>query len=488
MIQFGEILAEDGIVVVVQDVRGRYDSEGRDSGFFADGEDGRATLEWILAQSWSNGRAATLGGSALGITQYLLAPGAPGGLTCQWIEVATPDLYADGIYEGGVYREEMIDGWLEDIGSLHLRAAWREHAQNSEYWDPVRIGADFGDVHVPAFHIGGYFDVFARGIVDGFLGYQIRGGEGAAGHQHLVLGPWVHAINNPEVGEAVYPEAVLPELYDEWQELWLDACVRDRAGLSELDSLPAVTYFTMGAQGEEKAPGNEWRVADSWPPNVFEPQALFLTAGGGLDDVPPDDQTGGDGFQFDPAHPSPTVCGRTLVLGPGSCDQSEIEARSDILVYTSPVLTSPLEVTGDLRAEIWFTTDVPDTDIVVRLTDVYPDGRSMLVADGVMRARYRNHPDFLALEWMESDTPYFLQIDLGPTSTVFNSGHRIRLGVTSSNAPRLSVNPNTGADFLPNGGPSRVAKTTILRNAEHPSAIFLPVPKKVGNGARNPDL
>jgi putative CocE/NonD family hydrolase len=185
--------------------------------------------------------------------------------------------------------------------------------------------------------------------------------------------------------------------------------------------------------------------------------------------------SGGDTFTYDPTNPAPTLGGTSVVLPAGSFDQRPVDAREDVVVYTTAVLDEPIQVTGNLYAHIWISTDVPDTDIVVRLTDVYPDGRSMLVADGLLRARYHNSPDFTSFEFLEPGAPYLLTIDLGPTSIIFNAGHRIRVSVTSSNWPRYSVNPNTGEDFLLEGESGQIAHTTILHDTEHPSAIVLPI-------------
>jgi hypothetical protein len=369
----------------------------------------------------------------------------------------------------------MVNGWLDEINSLHLVEPWQTNTLNSSYWDAVQIVDDYAKVHTPAFHIGGYYDVFARGIIDGFLGYQNQGGEGAAGHQHLVLGPWVHAINDPRAGELTFGQAVLGELYDEWQPMWFEACLGRSADIGRLDALATVTYFVMGAVGENDAPGNEWRTASTWPPEGYEETRVYLYSGNTLTTELPGEDSGGDTFAYDPIDPAPTICGRTMQIEAGSCDQRPVEGRDDVLVYTSTALEEPLEVTGDVRAEIWFTTDVLDTDIVVRLTDVYPDGRSMLIVDGIVRARYHNSPDFAAFELLETDRPYPVTLDLGPTSIILNKGHRLRVSVTSSNWPCFSVNPNTGESFLLEGEQGRIAHTTILHDAAHPSAIVLPV-------------
>jgi len=471
---WGRSLPKYGIVLVVQDARGRFDSEGEDMSFFADREDGQATLMWIASQPWSNGRVMTLGASALGITQYALAPGAPEVLRCQWIEVATPDLYDGAIYQGGVYREALATGWLEANQSAHRIAPFKAHYQNTEYWDVVQID-DYSQVHVPAFHIAGWYDIFARNAVEGFLGYQHAGGEGARGAQHLIMGPWTHSINEADVGELTVPNATL-DTFDQQLETLARACLfEDPEARAELAALPPVQYFTMGAVGEADAPGNAWRSAETWPPPGGSETSLYLTPGNALSLDPPSAEGGGDAFTYDPEGPSPTVGGANLGLPAGSFDQREVETRDDVVVYTTPPLPSPVEATGDLRAEIWIMTDVPDTDVAVRLTDVYPDGRSMLITDSIFRARYSTCPDFTCEDVLSPDEPVRLTVDLGPHSYIFNAGHRIRISVTSSNAPRFAPNPNNGDMYLEEGTPARVAHTTILHDAAHPSALILPV-------------
>ncbi len=473
-----EGLTQNGIVAIGQDVRGRGDSGGTFVPFFNDGTDGRATLDWILAQDWHNGVIATFGGSALGITQYMLAPGAPDALRCQWIEVATPDLYRDTVYQGGAFREELVALWLEALEELDALPALRDHPLNDDYWDAAQIVDDFDRVNVAAFHIGGWHDIFARGTVAGFRGYQEQGGPRAAGRQHLIMGPWTHGTNNPQVGELLFPNGTL-DTYEPVLFQWLDACLLDGAlglaTLDDLDALPAVTYFTMGAVGEPDAPGNVWQTAEKWPPPHIE-IPLYLYRNNYMSVDPPPENGGADTFTYDPADPTPTICGANLNIPAGSCDQRPVERRADVVVYSTMPLPEAVEVTGDLRADIWITTDVPDTDIVVRLTDVYPDGRSMLVADSIVRARYADSPDFSAEKMLTPGEPVKLMVDFGPTSIVFNAGHRIRISITSSNAPRFAPNPNTGTDaVLGEGVTPQIAHTSILHDAEYPSALVLPV-------------
>lgn len=479
--EMGRNLVAAGIALISQDVRGRGDSEGTYGGFFDDKADGQAMSTWILAQPWSDGRIATFGGSALGIAQYMLAPGAPDGVICQWIEVGTPDVY-QAVYQHGAYRSELVDGWLNGIEEMHLQTLWRAHPLNSAYWDAARI-TDFSQVNARAVHIGGWYDIFARSTVNGFLGYQNQGGAGAAGRQHLIMGPWTHAVNIPQIGQVNIPAAVMAD-YDDWFIQWIDACLLDGAfastTLDDLDALPAVTYFTLGAVDEPGAPGNTWHTADTWPPAGGVDLPVYLHPNNYLDVEPPAANGGSDTYAYDPADPTPTIGGANLTIEAGMFDQREIERRTDVVIFSSGPLSDPVEVTGDLRAELWISANVPDTDIVVRLTDVYPDGRSMLVLDSVMRAKYNASPDFSSEKLLEPGVPVLLSFDLGPTSIIFNAGHRIRITISSANAPRFLPNPNTGAAFLADGDTGQVAQITILHDTAHPSAIILPV--RVGEG------
>ena len=189
-------------------------------------------------------------------------------------------------------------------------------------------------------------------------------------------------------------------------------------------------------------------------------------------------------FTYDPINPSPTICGANLltdarggdaISSSGMCDQRPIERRPDGLIFTTPSLSTPVEVTGDVRAELWITTDVPDTDLSVRITDVYPDGRSMLILDNTMRARYHASRDFSTFQLLQPGVPVKLTFDIGPTSLVLNTRHRLRAIVTGSNAPRFLPNPNTGAMFLKAGATTRVAHTQLLLDAPHPSRIIVPL-------------
>jgi putative CocE/NonD family hydrolase len=242
---------------------------------------------------------------------------------------------------------------------------------------------------------------------------------------------------------------------------------------NDVTDWPAVRYFVMGDVDSDGAPGNEWRTATTWPPFTATDQTLYLRAGRTLNETQPGTDEGADTYTYDPANPVPTNGGNNMLLEDGPYDQSTVEARSDVLTYTTPTLTSAIEVTGTIRATIWIQTDVVDTDVSVRVSDVYPDGRSMLITEGILRTRFRNG-SFASETLMVPNTPTQIEIDLWPTSIVFDVGHHIGVAVTSSNSPRFEPNPNTGAAFQLDDTMTQIANIEILHNAQYPSAIVLP--------------
>ncbi len=476
MAKVARLFNGSGYGVVVQDTRGRFGSEGTDDPFFSAAQDGQASLAWIATQTWNDGRIGTWGPSALGINQYLMAPDAPEALRCQFVMVAAPDLYRHAAFQGGAWRQSLVEGWLRSQGSQSLIDKWTDHRLEDSFWDPTDISGRYGEIRVPTLHLGGWYDIFTQGTLDAFVGYQEGGGPGAAGNQHLLLGPWTHTgMSQQRQGELTYPENGVWGWTEQLQLAvdWFDWCLAGEQ--NEVTSWPTVRYYVMGDVDDPEAPGNVWRDAETWPPPAVE-QPLYLRSDARLSQPPPEADEPGDSFVYDPNDPSPTVCGANLLIKAGPCDQRPVEARDDALVYSTPPLEEPLEVTGRVRARIWLVSDAPDTDVTARLTDVYPDGRSMLVTDGVLRARFRGQ-DLTREELMTPGTPYELEIDLGSTSIVFNAGHRIRLIVSSSNAPRFAPNPNTGAPLRADDG-TRIATNTILHDAAHPSALLLPVPQE----------
>ncbi|MCK4348378.1 MAG: CocE/NonD family hydrolase, partial [Thermoplasmatales archaeon] len=240
----GMNLANAGWPTVIQDMRGRFASEGIDTVFKNAHTDGPDTLAWIADQSWSNGKIATYGASALGINQYYMAGANPPNLACQYIQVATPNLYEHAVVQGGQFRKSLVEMWLEGQGSLFVLPEYFEHENYTlDYWTNVSLEDNWQDVNVPAIHIGGWYDCFAQGTVAGFMGYQHLGGTGANGKSKLIMGPWTHGGGRNQ-GELVYPENAVDNFsFDMFVDM-INQYTMD--GPDDFDQWPAVSYYVMG--------------------------------------------------------------------------------------------------------------------------------------------------------------------------------------------------------------------------------------------------
>ena len=457
-----------GYALVVQDCRGRFKSEGRYSPFADDGVDGYDTVEWVAKQPWCNGKVGMFGASAMGITANLAAMADPPHLVANFVMVARSSIYSQSAFMGGVYRKELNDRWLKSQNAEWVITESLKHAVYDGYYDSNEMSKHWREIRIPVLNWGGWYDIFNQGNIDNFVGLQETGGGLAAGNQKLVMGPWGHGgideVKYPENSGGVFGKTAL-ETALRWFDYWLQG--KDNGTMQE----PPVRYYTMGDATDPKAPGNEWRTAWSWPAPA-KITSYFLTAGGALGEKVLADQESADSYNYDPKNPVPTVGGGNLYLKKGPMDQRAIGDRKDILKFATPVLTSPIEVTGRIKVELWAESDAPDTDFMAKLVDVYPDGAERLVLDSAVRARFRlgfDHEVF-----MKKGDVYRFTIDLWSTSIIFNRGHRIAVHVTSSNDPRFDPNPNTGKPLRADSE-TRIAKNTIHHDRAHPSRILLPI-------------
>ena len=459
--------ADAGWPSIVQDMRGRYASEGIDTVFRNAHTDGPDTLQWIAEQEWCNGKIATYGGSALGINQYYMAGANPAFLACQYIQVATPNLYTHAMFQGGQFRKYLVEEWLRGQQSLFVLPDLLAHENYSlDYWTNTSLEDNWQEVNVPAMHVGGWYDCFAQGTVDGFMGYQYLGGRGARGQSKLIMGPWTHGGGTHQ-GELVYPSNAEPSFL--WQ-MFVDMISRYTMDeMNGFEDYPAVSYYVMSDVDTMDAPGNEWRFADAWPLPYTE-VAWYLHEQGDLTQTSP---LAGDSltYIYDPSNPVPTLGGQNLGLKRGPYDQRPVEQRDDVFLFTSPVLEEPYEATGPIKARLYVSSDCPDTDFTVKLTDVYPDGRSMLITDGILRMRNRNGQDHW--EFMTPGEIYEIEVDLWSSSYVWNTGHQLRVAISSSNYPRFLNNPNT-ADAIYQNTTFTIAHNTLHFDPEHPSCLLLP--------------
>lgn len=459
---------ENGFVFVAQDCRGRFGSEGDYVPFRTDREDGYDTVEWIAAQPWCDGNVGVAGGSAGGITALQCAMSAPPHLKAAYVIVAPTSWRREALWMGGIYRKRMIDGWMSMQGATESRKDWTRRAIYDPYFDYMEVDLAFDRIEVPVWHLGGWFDIFQQGTLDAFTGMESGGGEGARGRQKLTMAALAHGPlgsrwkDYPDGGGSLGAGEV------RWFERWLKGIENG------VDTEPPVRWFLMGDPEAGDAPGNFWVASDSWPPPAEE-TAWYLHPGGGLSPVPPaagEAEEPASEYLYDPENPAPTVGGANLILDRGPMDQREIGERPDYLRFAGEPLDAPVTVAGRVRASLFVRTDAPDTDFIVKLIDVFPDGYEAVLLDAGLRLRYREGLDQVLTA--RPDEVYEIGIDLWSTAYVFAAGHRIGVHVTSSSDPRFDPNPNTGKPLRADDE-TRPARNAILHDAERPSRLLLPV-------------
>ncbi len=511
----GVYLARRGYVYVYPDCRGRHESEGVWEPFTYDGQDAYDTVEWAAKQPWSNGKVAMQGGSYLGQNQWRAAEAAPPGLVTIFPSVASTSLYHDWITLNGGWRLSFNFGWgpvrqesrimqntgphlVDGLRAIHFddlqrhlplntmqqlagRNArfyddWLAHPSYDDYWKRFNVEDSFEQVKIPAHTFGGWFDIFLQGTLRGYVGMSQKGGsETARKLSHMVVGPWGHG-STQKFGDIDFGPTAHVEIND-LEVRWYDYFLK---GIQNgLDKEPPVKIFVMGR--------NEWVYEQEYPLARTDYRPMYFTSGGSANGDRGDGRltwekpaaSATDTYKYDPANPVPSLggnncCGTPTPAGPK--DQRPIEGRQDVLVYTSEPLAEPLEVTGPVKVVLYASSDAPDTDFVAKLVDVYPDGTTYNMAEGIVRARYRESLSTPTL--LKPGEVYRFEIDLVGTSVEFQKGHRIRVHVTSSHFPQFDRNPNTGAPFGTTAE-IRVAQQTVYHDAQRASHVVLPViPKR----------
>jgi uncharacterized protein len=504
--------AQRGYVYVFQDIRGRHESEGRWEPFFDDEKDGVDTIAWAASQPWSTGKVAMQGGSYLGQNQWRAAQAGAPGLVTIFPMVASTSLYHDWITLNGGWRLSFNFGWgpvrqesrimqnpgphtmaglhaihyddvqwhlplntMQGLVGRHARFYddWIAHPDYDAYWKPLNSEELFDKITVPVHTFGGWFDIFSQGTLRGFVGMSHKGATDTARRlSHIVIGPWGHGPSQKYGALDFGPEANVDPL--PLQLRWYDYFLK---GIDNgLASEPPVKLFVMGR--------NEWVYEREYPLARTEYKPLYFASAGRANGSRGDGRlvwekpagpSKADQFRYDPDDPVPSLggnncCGTPTPAGP--MDQRPIEGRRDVLLYTSDFLSDEVEATGPVKVVLYASSDAVDTDFVAKLVDVYPDGSSYNMAEGILRARYRD-----GLSKASPLTPgqvYRMEIDLVGTSVAFRKGHRIRVHVTSSHFPQFDRNPNTGATFGTTDK-VRVAQQTVYHDAERASHVLLPV-------------
>jgi hypothetical protein len=503
--------AQQGYVVIVQDVRGRYSSAGEFYVFKNEAQDGYDTIEWAAALPYSDGRVVMYGASYIGATQWLPATLHPPHLVAI-APTVTPSNYHDGwAYMGGALQQWFDESWSWELVPDTLKRKstaddglkekiktlpvvnylaidpvpantlapyfkdWVDHPEYDDYWKQWSIEDHHRDVRVPAFNTGGWYDIFLRGTLRNYVGMRKNGGtpEARAG-QHLLIGPWYHGPFTSKTGDVDFgPSATMDTRAAVLR--WCDFLLKHAD--NEFATGKPVKLFVMGK--------NVWREESNWPLERAQSTQFYLhSAGhansdkgdGGLTTAAPTAAEAQDTFTYDPANPVPTrgggLCCANDVLVSGAFDQRPDEARPDVLVYSTPALEKDTEVTGPISVDLYIRSSAVDTDFTAKLVDVGSDGYARNLIDAIQRARYRDSAE--KAELLKPGVIYRLSIDLAGTSNVFLAGHRIRVEISSSNFPRFNRNLNTAED--PGHGTKWVTATnSVLHDAQHPSSVILPI-------------
>lgn len=496
--------ARHGYAVVIEDVRGRLASQGNFGMLDQEGPDGNDTINWIAEQAWSNGRVAMVGSSYLGMTQWWAAlQDNPHLLTISPM-CSGDDDYLDRFYSpGGAVQLGHRLLWLAQnltppshvkplfssyIDHLPLRSTdilasgvvlplWRtalSHPSYDDYWKQFSVREQLRRVTIPVFSLGGWFDNYVESDLDAFSRLAKRHAT-----VETWIGPWAHNPGATFPTRDFGPQAALPirSKQAEWFDRWMKPALGERPE----QNAPSLHIFVMGP--------NYWREEHEWPLARTHYTPLYLdsaghansAAGDGMLHWQPVRKSQADNFTYDPRNPVPTVggniCCDPVLLPSGPLDQTRVEGRPDVLVYTSGPLADDMEVTGPVRVVLYVSTSANDTDFTAKLVDVQPDGRPLLVSDGIQRMRYRlslNAPVFV-----KRNETYQISIDAGVTSYVFLPGHRVRLELSSSNFPKFDRNLNS---FRLNADEIKITKArqAVYHEKGYPSAVVLPIIPKAG--------
>jgi putative CocE/NonD family hydrolase len=517
--EFALRAATHGFVAIVQDVRGRYTSEGEWYTFKHESDDGYDTVEWAATLPYSNGKVGMWGGSYVGATQMLAAIAHPPHLAGICPVVTASNYHEGWTYQGGAFEQWFDQSWtsglaqdtlnrmvakntdavlgawklpltsyplfnFSDPSAVPVSTAalapyfldWLAHPSYDEYWKQLSIEERYADIAVPVLHIAAWYDIFQGGSLRNYIGIKAHGGSDAARRsQHLFVTIGGHAGGGRKIGEVDFGSAAAE--FDEngltlkWYQYLFQGVQNEFAG-------KPVKIFVMGA--------NQWREEDEWPLARAQATKYFLHSAksanslrgdGNLSTAAPRSEPS-DHYVYDPSNPAPTIggplCCDSAHLAPGPRDQRPVEARDDVLIYTTPAFAQDTEVTGPVSLELFAQSSAVDTDFEAKLVDVAPDGFAQNLTEGIIRARYRNSRE--KPELMNPGQVYKFVIDLWSTSNVFLKGHALRLEISSSNFPRFDRNMNTGEDQA-SAQRSVSATNTIYHDGEHPSALILPVVK-----------
>ena len=470
-------------IAIGQDMRGTCKSEGNFSNFHSDQKDGNETVNWILQQPWSNGEVYEIGASADGIASLELGLATPKSLKAQFIIVATGEA-EETFYPGGAFRAGLIEKWLH--GTIPKQAdgvikTVRANEGPGKYWDSVEylggrgVTRKFNHIKWPIVMWGGWYDIFQHGNVVTFEGIQHESDPSVRGKHYLVMDPLGHC----QAGASMFPHnliagrALLPIF------LGINLFTGDLEKGKVPESVDKVTFYVMGSNYDSGTnDGNYWTSVPEFP--KYKIQNLYFNGDGSAtfdhsyESVKDNDHST---YTYDPSSPVPTNGGNNLEIPCGPLDQTKVLNRPDVLVFTTDALNKSIALTGPLDATLYVSTSkANDTDFTVKLMDVYPDGRSILIQDGIRRMRWRNSRKRFGPEGIVPGEIYKVGVSLWNTSYVFSAGHKISVAISSSNAPRFEPNSNTGLPLSIDNVTKHYIETdnTLYHSEKYPSSFQLP--------------
>lgn len=514
--EFGKRAAKRGYLVVLQDVRGRFSSEGKWYPFKYESEDGYEAVEWAASLPHSNGKVGMFGGSYVGATQMLAAARRPPHLAGICPVATASNYHENWVYQGGAFEQWFNESWTsglaEDTLGRTVREAtnpivestvlplsryrlfniqldlgsnssmetlapyfldWLAHPEFDSYWKQWSLEEQYASIQVPVLTVAAWYDIFQGGSLRNFIGLKRNSSRAPHPDQRLLITIGGHAGTGRTIGTVDFGTEAAVDYNDITLE-WYDYLLK--GARNEFATDKPVKIFVMGT--------NEWRYEETWPLERANPTNYYLhsagransAAGDGMLTTSAAGNAAADRYIYDPADPVPTVGGPLCCdagrLAPGPRDQQKVESREDVLVYSTPALDHNLEVTGPVELTLYAASSAVDTDFTAKLVDVWPNGFAQNLTEGILRARYRESKAIATP--LVPGKIYEYQIDLWSTSNVFLKGHKIRVEISSSNFPRFDRNLNTGkaantdADFVK-------ATNTVYHDALHPSAIVLPV-------------
>lgn len=460
-------LTKRGYALVVQSTRSGCDESGKVIPYLTDGwsddhkpADGYDTVQWLASADFCTGLVSTVGISATGITEFLLAPASPPNLCCQYIEMAPPSMYQYAVFPGGQFRKELVEGWLQ---VHHRHPSVTDWLKNKPCYDAFwsRFNAiDYADqVRVPQLHLGGWYDIFLQGTLDAFYAAQQHSQSEVRQKHKLIIGPWGHRYRwSSKIGDFPLTGAQLSPPIDITQAKWLDYHVKNiKNGVEEA---PAVQYYVMGSFDGTPSKGNRWKSAATWPPAEAEYQRFYFSSEKLFSDEPVDKKP--LPILFDGASPVPTIGGRNLFVPDGPKDIKELFSRSDVASFLTDTLKEDIEVTGRLWTNIYIGDLEKERDVCVRLVDVWPTGQHYIIAEGATHIPKK-------ADDATSKDPQLVIVDLWSTSMVFAKGHKIGLLVSASNYPSYDVS------FGPK---EKGTAFSIHLSKKYPSSLALPIIKE----------